>query len=119
MSSTRGCSRSSRSGVLPAERCEVVGPELPAKRHPATQAVGEALGPARRASLHRAIGEALGERCDEAMAHFETALAVHRDMGATPYVAFTERDREAVLRARDGRGPGTRRGAVGAGGTYD
>jgi len=53
------------------------------------------------------------------MAYFETALAVHRDMGATPYVAFTERDREAVLRARDGRGPGTRRGAVGAGGTYD
>jgi hypothetical protein len=42
------------------------------------------------------------ERWDEAMAHFETALAVHRDMGATPYVRFTERDRETVLRARDG-----------------
>ena len=36
------------------------------------------------------------------MAHFDTALAVDRRMGAAPYVAFTERDREKVLRARGG-----------------
>jgi hypothetical protein len=38
------------------------------------------------------------------MAHFETALAVDRAMGAAPYVALTERDRESVIRARDGAG---------------
>src|SRR4029079_11016528 len=41
---------------------------------------------------------------DESMPLFETALAVDRGMGAAPYVAFTERDREAVIRARDGSG---------------
>src|SRR5262249_58928491 len=57
-------------------------------------------------SVARGLGVLAGAlgRWDEAMAHFETALAVHRDMGATPYVTFTERDREAVLRARDGGG---------------
>src|SRR5262249_56231693 len=55
-------------------------------------------------SVARGLGVTAGAlgRWDEAMAHFEMALAVHRSMGAAPYVAFTERDREAVLRARDG-----------------
>jgi tetratricopeptide (TPR) repeat protein len=54
-------------------------------------------------SVARGLGVLAGalERWDEAMAHFETALAVDRGMGAAPYVAFTERDREAVARARD------------------
>jgi tetratricopeptide (TPR) repeat protein len=55
-------------------------------------------------SVARGLGVmagALGRR-DEAMAHFETALAVNRGMGAAPYVSFTERDRDAVLGARDG-----------------
>ena len=55
-------------------------------------------------SVARGLGLLAGVlgRWDEAMAHFETALAVNRSMGAAPYVAFTERDREAVSRARDG-----------------
>ena len=57
-------------------------------------------------SVARGLGVLAGalERWDESMAHFETALAVDRGMGAAPYVAFTERDREAVIRARDGAG---------------
>ena len=57
-------------------------------------------------SVARGLGVLAGalERWDEAMAHFETALAVDRRMGAAPYVAFTERDREALIRARDGAG---------------
>src|SRR5262249_36005528 len=57
-------------------------------------------------SVARGLGVLAGalERRDEAAAHFETALSVHRAMGATPYVAFTERDRDAVLRACDGAG---------------
>src|SRR5262249_58502496 len=46
----------------------------------------------------------------ESIAHFETALAVDRGMGAAPYVGFTERDRETVVRARSGgRSAPTRR----------
>src|SRR5262249_3417269 len=57
-------------------------------------------------SVARGLGVLAGalERWDEATAHFDRALAVHRDMGATPYVRFTERDREAVLRGRTGDG---------------
>src|SRR5262245_6995611 len=57
-------------------------------------------------SVSRGLGVLAGAlaRWDEAMAHFEKALAVHRDMSATPYIRFTERDREAVVGARDGRG---------------
>ena len=57
-------------------------------------------------SVARGLGVLAGalERWDESMAHFETALAVDRGMGAAPYVALTERDREAVIRARDGAG---------------
>jgi hypothetical protein len=57
-------------------------------------------------SVARGLGVLAGalERWDESMTHFETALAVDRGMGAAPYVAFTERDREAVIRARDGAG---------------
>jgi tetratricopeptide (TPR) repeat protein len=64
---------------------------------------------------HGAVAHALGtlagalKRWDEAMAHFETALAVNRRLGAVNHVAFAERDREAVRRARDGsRVPGRR-----------
>jgi tetratricopeptide (TPR) repeat protein len=55
-------------------------------------------------SVARGLGVIAGslERWDEAMAHFDTALAVDRGMGAAPYVTFTERDREKVLRARGG-----------------
>lgn len=58
-------------------------------------------------SVARGLGVLAGtlERWDESMAHFETALAVDRGMGAAPYVAFTERDRETVIRARDGALP--------------
>jgi hypothetical protein len=57
-------------------------------------------------SVARGLGVLAGalEQWDEAMAHFETALAVDRGMGAAPYVAFTKRDRDAVIRARDGSG---------------
>ena len=57
-------------------------------------------------SVARGLGVLAGalERWDESMAHFETALAVDRAMGAAPYVALTERDRESVIRARDGAG---------------
>jgi tetratricopeptide (TPR) repeat protein len=57
-------------------------------------------------SVARALGVLAGalERWDEAAVHFETALAVHRAMSAAPYVTFTERDRDAVLRARGGNG---------------
>jgi tetratricopeptide (TPR) repeat protein len=59
-------------------------------------------------SVARGLGVLAGalERWDEAMAHFETALAVDSGMGAAPYVQFAERDRDAVLRARDGGGRG-------------
>jgi tetratricopeptide (TPR) repeat protein len=55
-------------------------------------------------SVARGLGVMAGalERWDESMAHFETALAVDRGMGAVPYVGFTERDRETVIRARSG-----------------
>ena len=55
-------------------------------------------------SVARGLGVLAGtlERWDEAMAYFERALAVHRGMGAAPYVTLTEHDREAVLRTRDG-----------------
>src|SRR5262249_41331373 len=55
-------------------------------------------------SVARGLGVTAGAlgRWGGAMAPFEMALAVHRSIGAAPYVAFTERDREAVLRARDG-----------------
>jgi len=58
-------------------------------------------------SVARGLGVIAGalERWDEAMAHFDTALAVDRRMGAAPYVTFTERDREKVLRARGGGRP--------------
>jgi hypothetical protein len=55
-------------------------------------------------SVARGLGVLAGalEQWDEAMAYFETALAVDRSMGATPYVRLTERDRETVIRTRDG-----------------
>ena len=55
-------------------------------------------------SVARGLGVLAGalERWDEAAAHFETALAVDRGMGAAPYVAFTERDRDATMGARPG-----------------
>ena len=65
-----------------------------------------AIGPSFfcQGSVARGLGVLAGalERWDEAMAHFETALAVDRGMGAAPYVAFTERDR-AVGDPRTGR----------------
>src|SRR5262245_26818125 len=70
-----------------------------------------AIGPSFfcQGSVARALGMLAGalERWDESMAHFETALAVDRGMGAAPYVGFTERDREAVIRARAGSGTGS------------
>jgi tetratricopeptide (TPR) repeat protein len=58
-------------------------------------------------SVAQGLGVIAGalERWDEAMAHFDAALAVNRGMGAAPYVTFTERDREKVLRARGGGRP--------------
>ena len=59
-------------------------------------------------SVARGLGVLAGalERWDEAMTHFETALAVDGGMGAAPCVQFTERDRDAVRRARGGGGRG-------------
>src|SRR6266702_2628924 len=49
------------------------------------------------------LADVLG-RPDEAAEHFERAIAAHRSAGALPYLAHTQREFAALLRARGGPG---------------